>query len=74
MVTYNGHPSWEHWNVSLWFNNDQGLYNLMRESRNGSNLWDILNDLNFLKTPDGADITRELCNYLYEEEDFNNED
>ena len=26
MTKYNGHKNWNHWNVSLWINNDQGLY------------------------------------------------
>lgn len=69
MVVYNGHPSWEHWNVSLWFNNDEGLYRLMTSSRSGENLWEDLNDMNFLRTPDGAEITRELCDYLYDNQD-----
>ena len=25
-MTYNGHKNWNHWNVSLWVNNDEGLY------------------------------------------------
>jgi hypothetical protein len=25
-TTHNGHKNWNHWNVSLWINNDEGLY------------------------------------------------
>lgn len=28
---YNGHKSWNHWNVALWINNDYGLYKVARE-------------------------------------------
>jgi hypothetical protein len=60
-MTYNGHKNWNHWNVSLWINNDEGLYRLAqqfkREHRSRreaakafmdtiSAMWD--------KTPDGA--------------------
>jgi hypothetical protein len=33
---YNGHRSWNAWNVSLWLNNDEGLYNLMVEAIRGT--------------------------------------
>lgn len=28
---YNGHPSWNAWNVALWIGNDEGLYRLAME-------------------------------------------
>lgn len=31
MSKFNGHKNWNHWNVSLWINNDEGLYDLARE-------------------------------------------
>lgn len=31
MTTYNGHKNWNYWNVSLWINNDEGLYNVARD-------------------------------------------
>ena len=26
MASYNGHKNWNHWNVSLWINNDEEFY------------------------------------------------
>ena len=30
MSKYNGHKNWNHWNVSLWINNDEGLYSIAK--------------------------------------------
>lgn len=58
MAQYNGYPSWNAWNVSLWINNDEGLYNLCRDAvqRHGYTLGAsfIYQDLFDQKTPDGA--------------------
>jgi len=62
MAKYNGHKNWNHWNVSLWINNDEGLYNLAREcvrkSRSRTEaagaMLGLLRDDGTNKTPDGA--------------------
>jgi hypothetical protein len=30
---YNGHPSYNAWNVALWIGNDEGLYNFARDCK-----------------------------------------
>jgi hypothetical protein len=32
MSTYNGHKNWNHWNVSLWLMNDEGLYRQVEQT------------------------------------------
>jgi len=61
MSTFNGHKNWNHWNVSLWLNNDEGLYRTARElkRRHGSAggavaMLDELSDMGITKTPDDA--------------------
>lgn len=58
MAKYNGHRSWNAWNVALWIGNDEGLYNLalhhIKTSKNRK--WaarKMLQDLP-ATTPDGA--------------------
>lgn len=60
--TYNGHKNWNHWNVSLWINNDEGLYReakrwIARNSNRIEAAEDFLESLRYMgitKTPDGA--------------------
>ncbi len=61
MTTFNGHKNWTHWNVSLWINNDEGLYRMaLRLSKNKTKpaaaraMLEALHSLDAYKTPDGA--------------------
>ena len=61
-MAYNGHKNWNHWNVSLWLNNDEILYReaLAYKSEEGSAAkaaplyLDWLRGLGVTHTPDGA--------------------
>lgn len=64
MAKYNGHKNWNHWNVSLWINNDEGLYSFAMhcirstQSRVHSSraraVELFMEEHGGLKTPDGA--------------------
>lgn len=60
---FNGHKNWNHWNVSLWINNDEGLYRTARYYvRVGSlnrqcaaeDMLEQLHSEGITHTPDGA--------------------
>lgn len=61
-MAYNGHKNWNQWNVSLWINNDEGLYGIARNCilNNPTRVVAAKGMLSFLasqgatKTPDGA--------------------
>lgn len=61
-MTYNGHKNWAHWNVSLWINNDEGLYRMAlaylknyRTRKSAAKAYcDCLQTIGQMKTPDGA--------------------
>jgi hypothetical protein len=65
-MSYNGYTNWTRWNVSLWINNDEGLYNLAVEAMNqyrsihkaADAILQDLRDLGITRTPDGARISR----------------
>lgn len=66
MPQYNGHKNWNHWNVSLWINNDESLYGQARDvvswcksegySRQAAaiEMLRALNGAGITETPDGA--------------------
>lgn len=60
-MSYNGHKNWNHWNVSLWINNDESLYRRARELARRSNrsraAETLLAELPE-RTPDGARYTK----------------
>lgn len=65
MTEFNGHPSYEHWNVSLWVGNEEFLYDMAREMsrpRFATELKLILGG----ETPDGVCITNELAEYAWD--------
>ena len=69
MTKYNGHKNWNHWHVSLWMNNDEGLYALAVDTiryhrRKYGNkagaareILEALHAAGIEKTPDGAPYT-----------------
>lgn len=63
MAKYNGHKNWNHWNVSLWINNDEGLYRMAtnfiarypgNRERAAAQMLVRLQDEGVLLTPDGV--------------------
>ena len=65
MSEYNGHRSWNAWNVSLWINNDEYLYRLaeeaVKQARNLDHATSLFCRLAVClgdKTPDGAVYNR----------------
>lgn len=59
MKPYNGHRSWNAWNVALWVGNDEGLYNLALECIRTTKTRNLaarkmMRMLDGEKTPDGA--------------------
>lgn len=64
-MQYNGHKNWGYWNVSLWINNDEGLYNeainlakIYKPKRRAAQaMLENLHEVGITETPDGAEYT-----------------
>ena len=58
MASYQGHRSWNAWNVALWFNNDEGLYRrgveLAKQYGIAKGARIMARELDGARTPDGA--------------------
>lgn len=58
MAEYQGHRSWNSWNVSLWVNNTESLYfyarDLVKEKGRRRAARQLSRELEGEKTPDGA--------------------
>lgn len=65
-MSYNGHKNWNHWNVSLWINNDEMFYRQARQcikaTRNREEAAKMfvkfMTMYGMSKTPDGAPWTK----------------
>jgi len=61
-MAYQGYKNWNHWNVSLWINNDEGLYSsavdYIKEARTkdvaARSMMAMLEFMEITHTPDGA--------------------
>jgi hypothetical protein len=53
-MEYNGWKNHATWNVALWLQNDEGLYNLSQERGSYEATRDDLREMGITETPDGV--------------------
>lgn len=64
---YNGHPSWQLWNVSMWLSNDYDVYkhiiNLIDQYGLDQATKRLCDELKGQSTPDGAPYSKGAIRY-----------
>jgi hypothetical protein len=61
-TSYNGFSNFATWNVALWIQNDEGLYNEAKQCENYQQLVTLLYDCGSKETPDGVKWNDENLN------------
>ena len=62
-ISYNGWTNYETWNIALWINNDEGLYDIARRCDDYQDFVDAIDGL-ISKTPDGVSFTDPKVNVI----------
>jgi hypothetical protein len=62
--TYNGWTNYETWNVSLWIQNDEGLYDACRRFYKYEQVIDLMYDYGSKETPDGVKWNDKKLNHI----------
>ena len=63
-ISYNGWQNYETWNVALWLQNDEGLYNLCQECNSYDEVLEVLYACGSKETPDGVKWTDPEVNII----------
>lgn len=62
-TSYNGWENYETWNVALWIQNDEGLYNLAGEAGSYQDFVELVSEF-MTQTPDGVSFTDPALNVI----------
>ena len=63
-TSYNGWASYETWNIALWLQNDEGLYNLAMECGSYEDTVEALNEMGVTETRDGVKFNSPEVNVI----------